>query len=82
MRSGLIISNPPSRDDHMKTKAGCERNAHSPRSDLPTGFPIEMSGKISKQEVPGFTGAGCPFTSDPPTEIISFTLMLGALKAA
>jgi hypothetical protein len=35
-----------------------------------------------RQEAFYFIGAGCPFPSDPPTEIISFTLMLGALKAA
>jgi len=27
-------------------------------------------------------GAGCPFPSDPPIERLSFTLFLGALKAA
>jgi hypothetical protein len=34
------------------------------------------------QEVFDFIGAGCPLPSAPPTEIIGFTLMLGALKAA
>ena len=27
-------------------------------------------------------GAGCPFPSDPPADVLSFTLRLGALKAA
>jgi hypothetical protein len=29
-----------------------------------------------------YSGAECPFPLDPPTEIISCTLTLGALKAA
>jgi hypothetical protein len=57
--------------------AGVRRSAY--------GLPKMVSGQIALDEnvsISNFIGAGWPDRPDPPTDPLSFTLLLGALKAA